>query len=282
VGRTLPWFYSIVLHALLIVLLSVSFRLRAPATPASPAVAVQATVVDEARIQKELASLEASDRKRADAARREEERLAALERQRKTQEEEAVRTREQVRKQAEEREAQRQAEEAAASKRQEELEVQQRAEQERLAKLAEERKKEEARLAAVAKERAEAEARAKREAEERAQRETEAQLRADLAREEDRRQAEQSGKLGQWIEVIRQKVERNWVEPASAAGDLSCDVHVTQIPGGEVVDVRVGSCNGDAAVVRSIQAAVMKSSPLPPPPDPSLFERELTFQFKPE
>jgi colicin import membrane protein len=48
------------------------------------------------------------------------------------------------------------------------------------------------------------------------------------------------------------------------------------------VDVRVGACNGDDAVRRSIEAAVYKSSPLPPPPDPSLFERELLFKFEPE
>jgi hypothetical protein len=89
----------------------------------------------------------------------------------------------------------------------------------------------------------------------------------------------QSGKLAQYIEVIRQKVERNWARPASAQQGLACDVYVSQIPGGEVVNVRVGTCNGDAAVVRSIEAAVQKASPLPPPPDPSLFERELLFKF---
>jgi colicin import membrane protein len=282
VGRTLPWFYSIVLHALLIVLLSVSFKLRVPAAPPATAVAVQATVVDEARVQQELANLAASDRKRADAARQEEERLADLERQRKAQEADAARRRQQEADAQQQAEQQRQADEAAARKRQQELEAQQKAEQERLAKVAEERKKEEERLAAVAKERAEAEARAKKEDEDRAQKEAEAQLRADLEREDNRRQAEQSGKLAQYIEVIRQKVERNWARPASAASGLSCDVQVTQIPGGEVVDVRVGACNGDDAVRRSIEAAVYKSSPLPPPPDPSLFERELLFKFEPE
>ena len=55
-----------------------------------------------------------------------------------------------------------------------------------------------------------------------------------------------------------------------------------QIPGGDVVDVRVVRCNGDATVVQSIKAAVLKASPLPRPPDPSLFEKELIFRFAPE
>ena len=58
-----------------------------------------------------------------------------------------------------------------------------------------------------------------------------------------------------------------WVRPASAVPGIECVVHVTQIPGGDVVNARVGRCNGDASVVRSIVAAVEKSSPLPPPTD---------------
>ena len=59
-------------------------------------------------------------------------------------------------------------------------------------------------------------------------------------------------------------------------------VHVTQVPGGEVVGVRVGECNGDDSVKASIEAAVLKASPLPEPPDPSLFERNLRLEFKPD
>ena len=40
--------------------------------------------------------------------------------------------------------------------------------------------------------------------------------------------------------------------------------------------------NGDDAVVRSIEAAVLRSSPLPRPPLPSLFERNLEVVFNPE
>jgi colicin import membrane protein len=57
---------------------------------------------------------------------------------------------------------------------------------------------------------------------------------------------------------------------------------VTQVPGGEVTGVQVGSCNGDAAVRDSIEAAVYRASPLPEPPNPDLFDRNLVFNFKPD
>jgi colicin import membrane protein len=49
-----------------------------------------------------------------------------------------------------------------------------------------------------------------------------------------------------------------------------------------VTNVRIGNCNGDQAVRESIEAAVYRASPLPPPPDPSLFERSLEITFKPD
>jgi colicin import membrane protein len=59
-------------------------------------------------------------------------------------------------------------------------------------------------------------------------------------------------------------------------------LNVTQIPGGEVIQVSIGACNGDQAVRESIEAAVYRASPLPAPPDPSLFDRSLKILFKPD
>ena len=153
-----------------------------------------------------------------------------------------------------------------------------RVEAQRQAELARQREAEKQRQAKLA---AEREATARREAESRRQQEREAQLAAALAAEQERESAISGGLLDQWIEVIRQRVQRNWIRPGSARAGLECEVRVMQIPGGEVVNVRVGQCNGDAAVVRSIERAVYKASPLPPPPDPALFERNITLIFKP-
>jgi colicin import membrane protein len=114
--------------------------------------------------------------------------------------------------------------------------------------------------------------------EEAAQREIAEQLEA----EERLLRATESGALADYQGLISQKVTRNWIPPASAAPGIECVVAVTQIPGGEVIGVQIESCNGDAVVRRSIEAAVLKSSPLPLPDDPSLFDRRLRFTFKPE
>jgi len=55
------------------------------------------------------------------------------------------------------------------------------------------------------------------------------------------------------------------------------------VPGGEVTGVQVDSCTGgDAALRQSVQDAVYRASPLPSPPNPALFDRNLILTFKPE
>jgi colicin import membrane protein len=84
--------------------------------------------------------------------------------------------------------------------------------------------------------------------------------------------------------MITNRIEQNWIRPASAGSGLDCMVRVAQIPSGEVISatVDVARCNGDDAVIRSIEAAVLKSSPLPRPPVPALFERNLNIEFVPD
>jgi hypothetical protein len=90
-----------------------------------------------------------------------------------------------------------------------------------------------------------------------------------------------NSQLASWEAQIQARIQRAWLKPPSARTGIDCIVYVTQVPGGEVVNVRLGGCNGDAAVRESIQGAVFRASPLPPPPDPELFERNLEIQFKP-
>lgn len=85
----------------------------------------------------------------------------------------------------------------------------------------------------------------------------------------------------QWAAAIQGRVQRAWIRPPSARSGLDCIVAVTQAPGGMVVNVEVRQCNGDQAVRQSIEAAVLRSSPLPPPPDSAIFERQLELRFRP-
>jgi colicin import membrane protein len=73
-----------------------------------------------------------------------------------------------------------------------------------------------------------------------------------------------------------------WRQPQTATRGIVCELIVTQVPGGEVTNARVGNCNGDPLVRQSIVDAAYRASPLPPPPDPSLFERSLIITFRPD
>ena len=84
-----------------------------------------------------------------------------------------------------------------------------------------------------------------------------------------------------WQSQIAAKIVRAWRRPPSAVPGIECMVYVTQVPGGEVTQVRIEQCNGDQAVRESIEEAVHRASPLPPPPDPALFDRNLRIDFKP-
>jgi colicin import membrane protein len=114
------------------------------------------------------------------------------------------------------------------------------------------------------------------------QREREAELRRRLAAEEEEGAAlATSGVLDEYRAALVSAIERAWIRPASAKPGLLCTLNVSQAPGGTVLDVRIGSCNGDAAVQESIVNAVFRASPLPPPRDPRAFQRHLEIVFQP-
>jgi colicin import membrane protein len=144
------------------------------------------------------------------------------------------------------------------------------------AKAAAERAKAEAERLKSSREKAEAEER------EAARLAAARELLQQLKDEEELEAASNSGALADYVALIRQKVERNWVRPPGARAGIECEVSVTQIPGGQVTSVRTERCNADEPVRRSIEAAVLRASPLPLPAESKLFERNLRFTFKPE
>ena len=121
---------------------------------------------------------------------------------------------------------------------------------------------------------------AKRAAQDKARRESE--LHAQLAAEERINAARGSAAEAAWVSLIRDRVTHAWIRPPSARPGVNCEVRVTQVPGGVVTGVQIGSCNGDAALRESIEAAVYRASPLPSPSNPDLFDRNLKFNFHPD
>ena len=122
----------------------------------------------------------------------------------------------------------------------------------------------------------------KQKADQQAAADREADLKRSLDQELRQDAARSSGALASWQSQITARIQRAWLRPASARSGIECVLNVTQVPGGEVTNVRIGTCNGDQAVRESIEAAVYRASPLPPPPDPSLFERSLVITFRPD
>ncbi len=174
--------------------------------------------------------------------------------QRKAEEEKAERKAQQE--QEAKAEAERKAKEEAAAKERERL-----AEAKR--KADEARKAEEARRAA--------------EAQELAANQSDIQQNIDS---EERSLAAQSGPaIASWKQLIEARIHQAWIQPPTVRSGLDCTLTVTQVPGGQIVNVKLGSCNGDAAVQQSIVDAAYRASPLPAPPDPALFVRELTVHF---
>ncbi len=248
---------SILLHAIVIGLLAYGFvSLRSRPTP-HPQPAIEATVVDERRIDEEARRLDEEEKERARQAQQERE-----------QAEQARRERAEEQQRLEDLKQQRESEEKLAQERE-----QKRQQEQEEAKKAEEAKRQQQAKAAADKKRKQQEAKQRQE--------SEAELKRRLAEEERRSAAVDSGQLAQYVAQIQARIQRAWIRPASAREGLRCIVNVTQVPGGEVVGVKIGECNGDEVVRQSIEAAVYRASPLPEPPDPALFERNLKLEFKP-
>ena len=202
------------------------------------------------------------ERRRLEAEKRQQDRAREVRRL------EAIRRQEDAQRQKAEQEARRRAEEQR--RRQEEAERQRR----EAAELEERRRRAELeRQRDIERQRAETERR---------RREQEADLlAAAIAAEEARTASRNSDDMTAYLFALQQKVVRNWSPPPSAAEGLDCEVRVRQTPRGEVLDARVVRCNGDAAVTRSIEAAVRRASPLPVPRNSLLFEPTVLFAFRP-
>lgn len=268
------WKYLIgatLLHALFAGLFGLTL-ISLPRKMPPPQLAIQAEIVGQPLVSS------AARRERQERERAERERAQAEEKQKQAAEQ----------RRQKEAEAQRETEQRAEQERQVQLKRQQEREQQeterkRQAEVEKQRQAEAERKRVADIERKQQEEAQKRKAAEeaRALATREDELRRQLAEEEGRNEAASAGLLNQYIAMIEQRIVRNWNRPPSARSGLECEVKVTQTLSGTVLSAQVGKCNGDAAVQQSIEAAVLRSSPLPPPPDARLFERNLLLIFRP-
>jgi colicin import membrane protein len=130
-------------------------------------------------------------------------------------------------------------------------------------------------------------AQADRESQLRAQAEREQQLRAQAAREQQQQKAAQDAaalsKAEQdYIRRIQAKVRGNVIVPADIAGNPEAIFDVVQLPTGEIIDATLRKSSGNRAYDDAVQRAIIKSSPLPRPDRPELFQRVLQLKFRPQ
>lgn len=295
--------YAVIVHVLFLAILVFSYDWSAQPAPSRPKVnIIDAVAIDESRVQAEIDKLKKADndRHKQDAERQrrvkeEEKHLAELQKQK--QEEQKRLQEQQQKRAAEEKKARELAQQKKAEaerlekikKEKQALEQKRQAEQKRLAELEKKRKAEAERLKKQKEEQARLEAERKRKAEEEKKRqEAEQALQKQLAEEQAaldaERKRQEDREVDKYVEIIRQKVERNWLRPSNAREGLSCVVSVSLMPGGEVLKAHVTRSSGDPIFDSSVERAVLRASPLPLPPDAALFDRfrDLKFVFSPD
>jgi colicin import membrane protein len=262
--KPVAFIWSSVLHVLIVVavIVGLPWRIDRP-RPAIVAAPIQGVIIDQEAIEREKSKREEAARVERQRQQREEERREAAEQQRLTEQRERQRVADQrARDEAQRKEEQRLAAERAEQRRRDE---QAKAEREAQAK----------------REREEAE---KRAAEQRRRQQAEAELQAQLAAEAEANAARAAGLLDQYMLMIENHVKRFWQRPLSARAGLSCVITVVQAPTGDVLSAKVDilRCNGDDAVRRSVENAVLDASPLPRPPSQAVFSRTFTLTFAPD
>jgi colicin import membrane protein len=110
---------------------------------------------------------------------------------------------------------------------------------------------------------------------------------AALAIDREQRQladASRNSALATWMDKVRVHIRsRIRIEIAQAvAGNPEAVYVVTLLPTYEVLGVKMTKSSGNKAYDEEIERAIQKSSPLPKPDKPELFNRELRLTFRPK
>ena len=302
---------AILVHLVLIAMLIVTLDWTPDTGSVEPKVdVVQAVTVDHRKVEAELKRIEQFEaRKHQEELERQQRLKRQAERAKKAREVEETRLA-RAKQELEDNQARAQAERKRLAKIQQEqdrLEKERRAEERRLAQVEAERKiaaerkrqielerervekekrKAETERQRIVAEKRKAEAERKRIEEEKRRKQAELEIQTALAEEQQlllrRRQSLKARYFNEYVGSIKDKVQRVWRRPVGVQSGLSCKIRVAQIPGGEVVGATVTKSSGNVQFDRSVEAAVLKASPLPRPKDPDLFEREIVFIFEPE
>ena len=100
---------------------------------------------------------------------------------------------------------------------------------------------------------------------------------------QDQQAAAKNRLVDEYKAKIQARIQRNVVMPPDVANDARAKFLVTLLPGGAVLKAELKKSSGNVAYDNAVERAILKSSPLPLPPDAQLFSkfRELDLAFQP-
>ncbi len=86
---------------------------------------------------------------------------------------------------------------------------------------------------------------------------------------------------GRYLGQVQARIERAWVRPRSEIGapTFACRAHISQDRNGDITGLKLESCNGTQRWQQSLVSAIRTASPLPAPPDPSVYSDSLWLSF---
>jgi colicin import membrane protein len=90
-----------------------------------------------------------------------------------------------------------------------------------------------------------------------------------------------SGLAAEYAASLTNVITQNWLRPDNVPAGVVCPIHIVQIPGGQVISAQVlPTCPFDESGRKSVENAVLRAQPLPYKGFESVFQRDITLNFK--
>jgi hypothetical protein len=115
---------------------------------------------------------------------------------------------------------------------------------------------------------------------------------ASTSKTDDGPKAEKAHWHGIYTGQIQARINRIWRRPRSPVNETNadraavstedsfqCEAQIIQDPDGNVQEILLPRCNGSTAWQLSLVSAIRQASPLPAPPDPSVFSQSIILNF---